>query len=110
MADDATGTWTRIAACSEVVEGKITGVSVGDTQIALYNLGGEYYATSNLCTHAWALLSDGFIEDGEYVDCPLHFGRFEIKTGKVVCPPADTDLMTYKVRITGEDIEVLLPS
>lgn len=105
-----TGTWVRVAAKSEIAEGTVAGVKVGDREIALYNLGGEYYATSGLCTHAWALMSQGYIEEGQYIDCPLHFARFEIKTGKAMCAPADQDLDTYKVRITGEDVELLLPA
>lgn len=105
---DGTGTWTKVAARSEVVEGAVTGVKVGDKYIALYNLGGEIFATSGLCTHAWALMSHGYI-DGEFVDCPLHFARFEIKTGKAVCPPADEDLDSYAVRVSGDDVELLMP-
>lgn len=104
------GTWIRVAAKSEIAENSVAGVKVGEREIAIYNLGGEIYATSGLCTHAWALMSQGYIEEGQYIDCPLHFARFDIKTGKAMCAPADADLETYKVRVTGEDIELLLPA
>jgi nitrite reductase/ring-hydroxylating ferredoxin subunit len=38
--------------------------------------------------------------------CPLHFATFNIKTGECTGPPADEDLMTYRVRIEGDAIEV----
>jgi nitrite reductase/ring-hydroxylating ferredoxin subunit len=73
--------WVTVASRSKLGDGDVLGVSVGEEQIALYNLGGEIYATSNVCTHAFALLSDGWL-DGEAIECPLHAGRFEVKTGK----------------------------
>ena len=88
-------------------DGDVLGVSVGEEQIALYNLNGEIYATSNICTHAFALLSDGWL-DGEVIECPLHAGRFEVKTGKGLGPPIPCDIKTYPVRVVGDDVQVRL--
>ncbi|HUN47167.1 MAG TPA: Rieske 2Fe-2S domain-containing protein, partial [Stellaceae bacterium] len=60
MADS--GNWVIVASRSALAEGDITAVAVGETQIALYNLGGEIYATDNICSHAFALLSDGWLD------------------------------------------------
>ena len=94
-----------VASKEAIAEGEITGVSVGDEQIALYNLDGEIYATSNICTHAFALLSDGWL-DGDQIECPLHAGRFEVKTGKGLGPPIPCDIKTYPVRVTGDEVQV----
>ena len=99
------GKWVTVAPRAAVNEGEITGVTVGDEQIALYNLGGEIYATSNICTHAFALLSDGWL-DGDQIECPLHAGRFEIKTGKGQGPPIPCDIKTFPVRIEGDQVQV----
>ena len=64
-------------------------------------------ATDNVCTHAFALLSDGWL-DGEYVECPLHGGRFEVATGKAMGDPVVCDLRTFPVRVSGDDIEILI--
>jgi len=103
MADN----WVTVASRSALSEGDITGVAVGETQIALYNLGGEIYATDNICSHAFALLSDGWL-DGEVIECPLHAARFDIRSGKVLDPPATEDLKTYPVRIVDGEIQVRL--
>lgn len=79
--------------------------TVGDRQIALYNVEGEIYATDNVCTHAFAILTDGWL-DGDVIECPLHGGRFEVKTGKGLGPPIPCDLKTYPVRVVGDEVQV----
>lgn len=105
MVDDEN--WVTVASRTKLGDGDILGVSVGEEQIALYNLAGEIYATSNVCTHAFALLSDGWL-DGEVIECPLHAGRFEVKTGKGLGPPIPCDIKTYPVRVVGDDVQVRL--
>ena len=105
MADNEN--WVTVTSRTKLGDGDVLGVSVGEEQIALYNLGGEIYATSNVCTHAFALLSDGWL-DGEVIECPLHAGRFEIKTGKGLGPPIPCDIKTYPVRVVGDDVQVQL--
>jgi nitrite reductase/ring-hydroxylating ferredoxin subunit len=67
----------------------------------------EILATDNICTHAFALLSDGWL-DGDCIECPLHAGRFDVRTGKALGPPVDEDIKVYPVRIVGDDIQVKL--
>jgi naphthalene 1,2-dioxygenase system ferredoxin subunit len=102
------GNWVSVASRSAVGEGGITSAEIGGTGIAVYNVGGEFYATDNLCTHAFAMLSDGWL-DGSEIECPLHAGRFDVKTGKGLGPPIDCDIKTYKTRIVGDDVQVLIP-
>ena len=83
-------------------------VAVGRKEIALYNLGGAYYATDDTCTHAYASLADGYVDDGQ-IECPLHGACFDIKTGKSMTPPANRDLDTYTVRVDGDTILVGVP-
>ena len=72
--------------------------TIENEQIALYLIDGEVYATHNVCTHQFALLSDGFLEDG-CIECPLHQGKFDVKTGAALCAPATAPIKTYKVQI-----------
>jgi nitrite reductase/ring-hydroxylating ferredoxin subunit len=106
MAED----WVRVAGTADVPENSVIGVRVGDRDIALYHLpGGEFRATDNVCTHEYAQLSDGWLEDGE-IECPLHAARFDVRTGKALCAPAEVDLPVFEVRVEGNDILVKLPS
>ena len=97
--------WIRIAATGQLQDDEALAVAVGEVRIALYRSEGEYFATENVCTHAFALLSDGFLEDG-CIECPLHQARFDIRTGKALCAPATQDVRTYPVKVDGEDILV----
>jgi NAD(P)H-dependent nitrite reductase small subunit len=97
--------WHRVAAAADVREGEAIAVNVGDLQIALCRVDGTIYAFENVCPHAFAFLSDGFVEGNE-IECPLHAARFEISTGQCLAPPADRDLQTYVVRVEGDDVLV----
>ena len=99
--------WVRAAARSDLAEGEVIGVEVGGHSIALYHADGNLFATDNICTHAYACLSDGWL-DGEVIECPLHAARFDIRSGKVLDPPATEDLKTYPVRIVDGEIQVRL--
>jgi 3-phenylpropionate/trans-cinnamate dioxygenase ferredoxin subunit len=100
--------WVRVASVSDVAEGQVHAVRVGDREIALYHLGGTYYATDNICTHEYAQLSDGWLEDG-CIECPLHAARFDVKTGKALCAPAEQDLDVFEIRAEGSDLLIKLP-
>jgi naphthalene 1,2-dioxygenase system ferredoxin subunit len=106
MAEGETG-WVRAAARAELADGEVIGVEIAGRSIAIYDNGGELYATDNICTHAYARLSDGWL-DGNVIECPLHAARFDIRTGVVLDPPATIDLKTYPVRVVGDAIEIEL--
>ena len=99
--------WVTVARTSKIGEGEIAEAQAGEEQIAVYNVDGTFYATSNVCTHAFALLSDGWL-DGDVVECPLHAGRFDVKTGKALSPPVECDIKTFPVRVVGDEIQVRL--
>ena len=98
-----------VAKTGDLGEDEAMQVIVGKQEIAIYNLGGEFYATDDICTHAYASLADGYIE-GDQIECPLHGGCFDIKTGKALTAPLTQDIKTYEVKIDGDDILVGLPS
>ena len=92
------GNWQQVASADDIQPDEPIKVQVGEDDVALYNVDGEIYATANLCTHAFASMSDGF-QEGEEIECPLHDGRFNIKTGKALCPPVEQDLKTYETKV-----------
>jgi nitrite reductase/ring-hydroxylating ferredoxin subunit len=97
--------WHKVANAADVPGGGALQVSVGNELIAVYNLEGRFYATADICTHRYALLSDGFIE-GDTIECPLHQAVFHIPTGKVLSEPAYDDLKTYPVQVKDGAIYV----
>jgi len=90
---------------SEVPENSAKSFEVGNNVIAVYNVGGEFYATDNECTHGAASLADGILED-DIIECALHFGAFNVKTGEAVQAPCFTALRTYKVTVENGEVRV----
>lgn len=84
--------------------GQVCKVESSDCPLAVYNVDGEFYVTSDTCTHATASLSDGEIVDGDMIACPLHDGQFHIPTGQAMAFPCTVDLRTYKVIEEGDEI------
>ena len=93
----------KVCAQSEVGPETAKAYEVGDKRLAVYNLGGEFFVTDDECTHACASLADGILEDG-IIECTLHFGAFDVKTGAVKAPPCSIALRTYKVVLQGDDV------
>ena len=105
MAED---TFVTVAHVGDLAPGEMTYVEVGDDPVCLINLDGEFYALSDICTHEEASLSDGEIV-GDEVECPLHGGAFEIRTGAPAALPVVTPVATYRVRVVGDDIQLAPP-
>ena len=99
--------WVKAANRGNLAEGEVLGVLVSGREIALYDLDGTIYATDDICTHAYAKLSDGWLDKGE-IECPLHAGRFDVQTGKATAPPCTDDVKTYSVRLVGDEIQIKL--
>ena len=97
--------WQHAASLNSIRDGGVIGVNIDGTPVALYNLRGEIFATHGICTHALALLSEGWVEDGK-IECPLHQGQFDIRTGKALCAPLTQDLRTYAVKLEGDNVFV----
>jgi 3-phenylpropionate/trans-cinnamate dioxygenase ferredoxin subunit len=96
--------WIKIASADALENDEVIAVEAEGKQLALYRSDDEFFASDNVCTHAYALLSDGYLEDG-CIECPLHQARFDIRTGKVLCAPATGDIRVYPVKV--EDGNVL---
>ncbi|MEM5383146.1 non-heme iron oxygenase ferredoxin subunit [Paraburkholderia phymatum] len=95
----------KLAIAEEIEDGDVQRCEAGATCVAIFNVGGRFYATSDICTHAYAHLSDGYI-DGETVECPLHQGLFHIPTGRAMSPPVTENLRTYATRVEGGAVYV----
>jgi 3-phenylpropionate/trans-cinnamate dioxygenase ferredoxin component len=99
------GTFVRVAKTFDIPKGAGAYFDVDGAPIAIFNVDGKYYATTDICTHEEASLSEGELE-GEIVECPLHGARFSVRTGEVKALPAVVKLQTYPVRVVGDNLEV----
>jgi nitrite reductase/ring-hydroxylating ferredoxin subunit len=99
-------TWKNLCAASKLCEGEPLGFKVGDRRVALYKVDDEIFATDDVCSHAFALLSAGFLE-GHVVECPLHGAMFDVRDGRCRSG-AYKDIRAFKVEIRDGGIYVQL--
>jgi naphthalene 1,2-dioxygenase ferredoxin component len=92
--------WIDAAAVDDVPQDDVIGMIVAGRDMALYNAGGEIFATDNICTHGQARLCEGFLE-GHEIECPLHQGKFDVRTGQPTCAPVTEAIRSYPVKIEG---------
>ena len=95
----------KVAETGELSPGEMKSVPLGQGEVLLANVDGNYYVVGDTCTHRGGTLSDGDL-DGEQVQCPLHGAIFNVVTGEVLNPPARQGVQAYEVRISGNDVMV----
>jgi|TARA_B110000263_G_scaffold195519_1_gene173941 3-phenylpropionate/trans-cinnamate dioxygenase ferredoxin subunit len=78
-----------------------------DHTFCIYHTLDGFFATDGYCTHEEQHLEDGIVIDN-VIECPLHQGRFDVRTGKALSAPACIDLMTYPVSIENNEIYILI--
>ena len=98
--------WTPVAALADFAASDAIFV-VGAEEVAVYLVGGNVYATANRCTHGDARLCDGWLA-GHEIECPLHQGRFDVRSGAATGAPAEVALATYPARLAGDRVELQL--
>jgi 3-phenylpropionate/trans-cinnamate dioxygenase ferredoxin subunit len=98
----------KVAETSDIPAGRVKVVLVGDRRIALCNVGGQFFAIDDLCTHDGGPLHQGELA-GAVIECPRHGARFNVKTGKVLALPAVKPLTTYPLKVEDGEIQVAVP-
>jgi len=98
MSDDLN--WVPVCAVDDIAEEGVIPFDFGRDSFCVYRTKSGFFATDGYCTHEAALLSDGAVI-GEEIECPLHQGRFDIKSGKALSPPVSEALRTYPTRVEG---------
>lgn len=91
----------RVVAERDLPEGQVRHVKIGKRDIALVHTNGQYFALSNVCRHAFAPLSDGFV-DGFTLMCPWHGWRYDVRDGTTDHPNAD--VRTFPVTVKNGEV------
>ena len=94
--------YVKVTKGKDIPPSQMKEVEVNGEKICLANMEGKYYAIGNVCTHLGGPLAQGKLE-GYEVQCPWHGSRFDIRTGKVVRPPAMRSEPTYEIKIEEDD-------
>ena len=99
--------WTPVAGLADFAASDAIAVVAAGKEIAIYLVDGAVFATANRCTHGDARLCDGWVE-GHEIECPLHQGRFDVRSGAATGAPAEVALATYPARLAGDRVELQL--
>lgn len=97
--------WITVAKVGELAPGDHRVVDVDGAAVVVFNLGGEYYAIEDVCTHDGGQLTGGTVEGDEIV-CPRHGARFSIRTGEALSAPAYEPVAKFPVRVESGVIQV----
>lgn len=100
-----TQNWLPAARVEDLDPDYPTQVKLAGMELALCLSGDEVYALANICSHAFARLSDGYIE-GHEVFCPLHSGSFDIRTGAACAAPCVEPVQSFPVKVEGGQVFV----
>ncbi len=98
------GDFVRVASMSELAPGTARMVEVNGKEVAVYNVDGKVYATTNVCPHQGGPLAEGMLE-GTSIVCPWHAWAFDVCTGTSPVNPR-AKIETYPVKVEGQDIFV----
>ncbi len=94
----------KICGIGDIPPGTMRAQSVdGVGSLAIFNVEGQIYVTSNLCTHGAATLTDGYFNE-DTIECPLHGGSFDVKTGEAIQFPCRDPLQTFAVTINDGNV------
>ncbi len=98
-------TFIAVARDGDVAENGLTRVEIDGKPIVLTRVNGKVYALDGICTHEFAELAQGDVED-ETIWCPLHASGFNVISGEATNPPAEDPLATYDVQVVDGAVQI----
>jgi 3-phenylpropionate/trans-cinnamate dioxygenase ferredoxin subunit len=102
--------YVTVARVGEIPDGEGRAFEVNDVAVGVFNCGGQFLAVGDVCTHAEALLHEGTLDRVRCtIECPLHSAEFDLRTGKVLTPPATEPIATFPIRVEDDKIQVAVP-
>ena len=96
--------YVKVAQASAVKPGRLAMAKVGDVEVMIANLDGEFYALDNFCPHEGWALHEGILED-DCVECPGHSHFYSVKNGQRTGVPEES-ARSFPVKVEGDDILV----
>jgi 3-phenylpropionate/trans-cinnamate dioxygenase ferredoxin subunit len=109
MVEDDDLEFISVATVDDLPSGHRIILDVDGEPIAVFNIAGEYFAISDICSHDEGSIAEGDLV-GHSIECPRHGARFDLRTGKAQSLPAVVDIPAYPVRVVGDEIRVGLPA
>ena len=96
--------WIRACATDDIESEDLIRYDNGDRTFAIYRSpDDEFFCTDGLCTHEQVHLAEGLVMD-HIIECPMHNGQFDYRTGEAKRSPACVNLKTYPVKIEDDSV------
>lgn len=99
--------FVAVAAVTEIPDPGRQVVEVDDRLIALFHVGGEFFALDDVCTHDGGPLAEGELEN-HTIACPRHGAQFDIRTGAALTLPATQPTVVHEVKVEAGQVYVRL--
>jgi nitrite reductase/ring-hydroxylating ferredoxin subunit len=99
--------WTDVIAVRDLEPEDATPVTLGSRELAVFDAKGGIFVTLARCTHGAANLCDGHF-DGTHIECPLHQGLFDVRTGQPKAAPARVPLRRFDTRVVQGMVQILI--
>ncbi len=97
--------FVKVATTDEMPPGARKVVDVDGVFVAVFNVGGQFYAVEDACSHDDGPLAEGEL-DGYVIECPRHGAQFDIRDGRVLRFPAVVPIRTFEVKVEDGDVLV----
>ena len=98
-------TWQDLIPVADLEPGDATPVAYGPVELAVYDTRDGITVSMNRCTHGNARLCDGYF-DGTHIECPLHQGLFDARTGEARAAPARVRLAMFESRVEAGMVQI----
>jgi len=102
-----TKSWKSLINVSDLEVGDVTPVTFGTREVAVFDAEDGIFVSLSRCTHGAANLCDGYF-DGTYIECPLHQGLFDVRTGEAKAAPARVPLKMINCRVIDKVVQIYI--
>jgi 3-phenylpropionate/trans-cinnamate dioxygenase ferredoxin component len=102
--------WIAVGAADDLPPGSARVVAGVEPALAIFSVGGSFYATDDTCTHAKSSLAGTGYLEGDVVECAYHFAKFCVRDGSPLTPPARRPLRTHEVCVVDGEVYVRRPT
>jgi 3-phenylpropionate/trans-cinnamate dioxygenase ferredoxin component len=101
--------WIKVCDENSLKNGDLMEYDNGEMKILITKIKDKIFATDRICTHAYADLSTGFLnEEEKTVTCPLHMSSFNLESGVPQNEPAELPLKTYNTKVEDKFVYILI--
>ncbi|ODQ84205.1 hypothetical protein BHQ17_27930 [Mycolicibacterium holsaticum] len=100
----------KVADYADLVDEEPAGIEVAGEDVMVVRIGDAIYALGNVCSHAEAWLDSGELHvDTLEIECPLHEGKFDLRSGQATALPCVEPVKKYDVVVDGTEVLIAVP-